>query len=558
MNRILFLASLALLTLSQATQAKSKTEQTAPVAVSLEYFYDALTPYGEWNEVEGYNFVWHPGERPDGWAPYTDGYWSFTDAGWTWVSHEEFGGITYHYGRWLLVDDVGWCWHPDTQWGPAWVQWQKSEDNVGWAPLPPERKFEREKGLIFADQEVERVTVGPEHYNFVSAKKFGATRLREALLPREQNVELLQQSEDVTNFGYNEDADVIYDGGPDYTYIAERSESPVPIYKLVRQERNYSTEGSRGALLASSTRGNALYVGAPRFSSNANSARPARVVNTFSAEKVNRGWSGVKEAAVRQQLTARSQPKAVLAPAAVNKTSLAVVPKKVDSTAKPKFVVPKTPKAEVTANTGTKHKSKLPEDPATAAREKAATEKLKQLGEENSHRKTLVAQLRKEQDKARISSKKETPKTANRTPENIEPNNVNHQNTTDSSSSKQSAATMAKRQEIMHKHDASSAQAGAITEAKNRQHEISRQQIANQQRQQQTSQQHYSQQTQRSGNEHVNHQQQAIQQQRMLQAQQQMRMQQAMQQQRQQYNNSQQQSGSNSSKNDDDKKKKKH
>ena len=33
----------------------------------------------------------------------------------------------------------GWCWAPDTVWGPSWVTWRYSGDYCGWAPLPPVR-----------------------------------------------------------------------------------------------------------------------------------------------------------------------------------------------------------------------------------------------------------------------------------------------------------------------------------------------------------------------------------------------------------------------------------
>ena len=49
-------------------------------------------------------------------------------------------GIVYHYGRWTKVEDEGWCWIPDYEWGPAWVSWRESDDYVGWAPLPPESR----------------------------------------------------------------------------------------------------------------------------------------------------------------------------------------------------------------------------------------------------------------------------------------------------------------------------------------------------------------------------------------------------------------------------------
>src|SRR4051794_5397478 len=76
--------------------------------VSFDYFYDNLKPYGEWVDVADYGLCWHPSDVSEDWAPYTDGYWAYTDAGWTWVSYEDFGGIVYHYGRWVRVNDEGW------------------------------------------------------------------------------------------------------------------------------------------------------------------------------------------------------------------------------------------------------------------------------------------------------------------------------------------------------------------------------------------------------------------------------------------------------------------
>ena len=54
---------------------------------------------------------------------YADGYWAYTDVGWTWISYEDFGWATYHYGRWASLADYGWVWFPgsDLEWGPAWV-----------------------------------------------------------------------------------------------------------------------------------------------------------------------------------------------------------------------------------------------------------------------------------------------------------------------------------------------------------------------------------------------------------------------------------------------------
>ena len=58
--------------------------------------------------------------------------------GWYWVSDEPFGWATYHYGRWAYDEQYRWIWIPGGTWGPAWVAFRYSDENIGWAPLPPE------------------------------------------------------------------------------------------------------------------------------------------------------------------------------------------------------------------------------------------------------------------------------------------------------------------------------------------------------------------------------------------------------------------------------------
>ena len=90
---------------------------TAPLAparaddsVSIDFFYDALSPYGDWIYTDGYGYVWQPlASQQPGWSPYADGSWAFTDAGWTWISNEDFGWLTYHYGRWIRMQQ-SWLW----------------------------------------------------------------------------------------------------------------------------------------------------------------------------------------------------------------------------------------------------------------------------------------------------------------------------------------------------------------------------------------------------------------------------------------------------------------
>src|SRR3954467_15316864 len=157
--------------------------------VSFDFFYDSLRPYGEWIQVADYGLCWKPSDVAENWAPYTDGYWAYTDGGWTWVSYEDFGGIVYHYGRWTNVEDEGWCWVPDYDWGPAWVAWRSDDEHVGWAPLPPEARFDRDTGVsTWVDEQYD---IGPEYYHFCRTRDFGAPVIREVLLPYPEVIDII-------------------------------------------------------------------------------------------------------------------------------------------------------------------------------------------------------------------------------------------------------------------------------------------------------------------------------------------------------------------------------
>jgi hypothetical protein len=108
-----------------------------PFQEDIGFFYDQLAPYGEWFQLQSYGWVWTPHDVPDGWRPYTDGRWAYTDYGWTWVSDWEWGWAPFHYGRWLFDPYYGWVWVPGREWAPAWVAWHYGSGWVGWAPLPP-------------------------------------------------------------------------------------------------------------------------------------------------------------------------------------------------------------------------------------------------------------------------------------------------------------------------------------------------------------------------------------------------------------------------------------
>ncbi|MFA7290561.1 MAG: DUF6600 domain-containing protein, partial [Melioribacteraceae bacterium] len=102
-----------------------------------EYFYKSLSPYGNWVQVDYDVWVWQPYQYSNSWRPYSDGRWIWTNDGWYWDSYEPYGWATYHYGRWVMDDYYGWIWIPDTQWGPAWVNWHYDDDIIGWVPMQP-------------------------------------------------------------------------------------------------------------------------------------------------------------------------------------------------------------------------------------------------------------------------------------------------------------------------------------------------------------------------------------------------------------------------------------
>ena len=130
---LLAVATLEPAAFSLATNAQAATN----ISVSIN-FYDDLAPYGNWVSYHD-RYVWIPDDVDDRWRPYTEGHWAYTRRyGWIWVSDERFGWATYHYGRWGYARDIGWYWVPGRRWAPAWVAWSYDDDDIAWAPLPPD------------------------------------------------------------------------------------------------------------------------------------------------------------------------------------------------------------------------------------------------------------------------------------------------------------------------------------------------------------------------------------------------------------------------------------
>lgn len=170
MNLRLLILSVAVAALVAFGTADTRAyyEFSAGISVSnVDDFNEPLGAYGTWVEVGSYGRCWHPAYVAAGWRPYCDGYWTWTDSGWFWVSDEPWGWACYHYGRWAWDPDYGWVWVPGVEWAPCWVEWRFGGGYVGWAPLPPACVF-RPSGVIATEEFV----IAPSAFVFVEERRF--------------------------------------------------------------------------------------------------------------------------------------------------------------------------------------------------------------------------------------------------------------------------------------------------------------------------------------------------------------------------------------------------
>ena len=270
---------------SVASHPRTSAPREHAISVGYSTFYNKLEPYGDWIETGDYGYVFHPREATGSrWRPYVNGRWVYTDAGWTWISEEAFGWATYHYGRWTRLRGIGWVWVPGSQWAPAWVSWRKSSDYVGWAPLPPEARFDQRTGIHnWADNYYE---IGPDQYCFVASREFGAPRVEQALLPPERNVTIVNQTTNVTNITYNNTT--IVNEGPNYDELRSISREPVQRYRL---ERNANVDLATGP--RPEVRGETVVIAAPVIAAPAANERPPTVKQTIATAAVDLGWAAI-------------------------------------------------------------------------------------------------------------------------------------------------------------------------------------------------------------------------------------------------------------------------
>jgi hypothetical protein len=200
---------LALLGFSFIMKPQQATAQGA--GVTFQLFYDDLSPYGQWVEYPGYNYVWIPDAGPD-FSPYaTNGHWVFTLYGWTWVSDYPWGWAPFHYGRWFFDDYYGWMWVPGRTWGPAWVQWRWCEGFYGWAPLYPgvrvDAYFERNYHVRW------------DHWRFVRDRDFDRDDMDHYYIDHRENHRYVENSTVINNTYIDNSRHITYISGPKRTEV---------------------------------------------------------------------------------------------------------------------------------------------------------------------------------------------------------------------------------------------------------------------------------------------------------------------------------------------------
>jgi hypothetical protein len=273
---------------------------------SYDVFYEGLQSGGHWFKDPTYGDVWQPdvATSDSNWRPYSNGHWAYTDQGWTWISNEDFGWATYHYGRWVRRSDTGWVWIPGSRWAPAWVSWRESNNDVGWAPLPPE----------VADDSQTRVGgwvdnyygIGPEAYSFVKIGDLSRPTYRDVMLTPADNVELFSRTRNVTDIVYG--SNVVAVNGPRYEQVAPQVK--IPSYKLSYVTGN---EGRYGI----NTRGNQLQVTGPPSKLQQSATEQPKIEKALSQTQVERGWQEIdqqKTAQLKQTMQRQAPVPADLPP----------------------------------------------------------------------------------------------------------------------------------------------------------------------------------------------------------------------------------------------------
>ena len=233
---------------TQPPAATTTTEVAQPAVITQNYFYDTLSPYGGWVNVEGYGLCWRPTAviYDSTWQPYCQhGHWVYSDCGWYWMSDYSWGAYAFHYGRWFHHPRIGWCWWPDTTWGPSWVSWRYSNDYCGWAPLPPRCVFRPGVGLFFNGVAVHadfNFGISFNFFTFVPTRNFCDPHPEHFRVHDRDAVNVFNHTTIINNFNVDNRRNIFINNGIPHDRIAAVSRTPIHQMTI----RDAGTSGVRG------------------------------------------------------------------------------------------------------------------------------------------------------------------------------------------------------------------------------------------------------------------------------------------------------------------------
>ena len=221
-------------TAAETPPPATETATVQPVEVTQNYFYDTLSPYGGWVDVDGYGLCWQPTVvvNDSGWQPYCEhGHWVYTDDGWYWLSDYSWGGTAFHYGRWFHDPRHGWCWWPDTVWAPSWVCWRYSDDYCGWAPLPPRCVFREGVGIVYNGAVVSAgfdFGISVNFFTFVPVRNFCDPHPERFRISHDRAPVIYNQTTVINNFNFNSRDHTVINAGITPEHITAVTRAPVP------------------------------------------------------------------------------------------------------------------------------------------------------------------------------------------------------------------------------------------------------------------------------------------------------------------------------------------
>jgi probable HAF family extracellular repeat protein len=261
----------------------------ATKADSYDTFYTQLSSKdGEWRDAGSYGHVFQPkiASTSADWRPYCDGHWINTDQGWYWESSESFAWATYHYGGWIRIDGVGWCWVPGRHWAPSWVSWRSGDDCIGWAPLPPEAVCVEGNVVEVTDICDASYGIGPVAYTFISYKDWPSLTYTGVRYSNDQIFEVIQNTTNVTQISAGPTG--FHGKSLDPAFLEQKLGRPVPRIGLVVAPTSGPSVATQSAL-----KGNTLHVTVPglHLAPTATVRPPIKV--RMNDPHPDRGWTGV-------------------------------------------------------------------------------------------------------------------------------------------------------------------------------------------------------------------------------------------------------------------------